>query len=338
VERSAVLAPKGVIALLVPSSLSDLAGYQAARVCLRETHEPAEPLEEFGEDAFPGVVQPCFGLIAVPRSADGSFRPRELVHSAEETLSPGRPFLLSERAVQRAEAALEAPPPELLALSGLPTFPAHHFRELGFQSDRRVTAELLRRGSPPEGAVLLLEGKDVREFHQGAPSAHLLLPGAGSPKVRLRAVSEYQQVEFVLRQTARFPIAALHGGGAFRNSLLAGYGDDRFSAEVLVALLNSTLLRAFHLARHRDARQRTFPQVKLQHLRALPAPPAEGFLLTRRDELADLTRRATLAGGPEPRDRLRLDALVADSYGLEEEARVRVTFWFERRLSSLRDS
>jgi hypothetical protein len=57
-------------------------------------------------------------------------------------------------------------------------------------------------------------------------------------------------------------------------------------------LLNSTLYRALHLAARRDARQGVFPQVKVAHLRSLPAPPVSRV----RVRVAELAERASDSG------------------------------------------
>ena len=53
VERAAALAPRGTIALIVPSPLSDLDGYRPVRHVLAESHTPREPLLELGAQAHP---------------------------------------------------------------------------------------------------------------------------------------------------------------------------------------------------------------------------------------------------------------------------------------------
>jgi hypothetical protein len=91
---------------------------------------------------------------------------------------------------------------------------------------------------------------------------------------KVKPAGDYLRVAFVIRQTAKVTIAALHRGMPFRNSLLAGFAHPEYSPELMVALLNSALYRALHLSRQRDARQAAFPQVKIAHLRSLPAPPS----------------------------------------------------------------
>jgi hypothetical protein len=69
-------------------------------------------------------------------------------------------------------------------------------------------------------------------------------------------------------------MAALHDAPTyFRNSVLAGNGIEGIPHAAIVALLNSELFAWFHWCRNRDARQQSFPQVKVSHLCALPRPP-----------------------------------------------------------------
>jgi hypothetical protein len=120
----------------------------------------------------------------------------------------------------------------------------------------------------------------------------------------------------VIRQTARYPIAALHRGLPFRNSLLAGFSVAGLPPGLVVGLLNSSLYRALHLALRRDARQATFPQVKIAHLRALPHPPQNprGWQL-----IAQLTAELTRSG-VESSLIGRLDAAVFSLFSLEAAA------------------
>ncbi len=320
VERAAELAPRGVIGLLLPSPLADLDGYRPVRRALTRTHAVAEPLLEFGQDAFATVTQPCFALIAAPN----------------EEASEGRDaaFRLVERQRRDGAAAEVKTPRAIERLSERPSFPRELFGEMGFQSNRVVTERLFRRGVPGEGHDYpLLEGKDVAEFRVGSARLFLkpdrdLLSKLG---VKLRPESEYQRVSFVVRQTAKVTIAALHSGLPFRNTLIAGFRHELLQPEVMVGLLNSALYRALHLSRQRDARQATFPQVKVAHLRALPLPPLDVELLGR---IASLARRATREG-VSPSLRTELDSAVFDAFDVSTTEREEVLDFIRQRAPEL---
>lgn len=316
VELAARLAPAGRIALLVPSPIADLDGYRPMRCVLTRTHRVHTELMEYGQDAFEGVVQPCFGLIA---DADPT------------SLEDETPFVLVERSGLAAAAERVEAPTCLARLETLARFPADCFKEYGFQTAAEVTREMLWRGDSPTALYdyPLLEGKDVSEFSVGAPRVYLHADRERLRRLscRLRERDDYQQVELVVRQTAKYTIAALHTGMPFRNSLLAGFGCDGYTAAALVGLLNSTLLRSIHLAARRDARQRTFPQVKVAHLRALPAPRPN----RERGHELDALVRAIGNGSPSAEQRERLDRLVYAWYELSTEDACSVDAFYRER-------
>ena len=308
VERALKLAPQGTVALVVPSPIADLDGYRAVRRVVRSSHAPCEPMLEFGQDAFASVTQPCFALIA------------EASTGTTQQQAGESPFRLEERQRAGAVAAEVLPPTALSEIAKLPAFPRELFGEMGFQTTSTVTQKLLLRGPVPDARhdYPLLEGRDVREFSEGEPRLFLAPdPRAlAEARCRVRDRNDYQRVRFVIRQTARYPIAALHRGLPFRNSLLAGFDVDGLPPGLVVGLLNSSLYRALHLALRRDARQATFPQVKVAHLRGLPQPPldSEGH-----ERIAGLTIELTRDGvGPGSLD--RLDAAVFGLFSLESAA------------------
>jgi hypothetical protein len=310
VELSARLAPTGVVALLIPSPLSDLEGYRPVRSALAATHQVCEPLLELGQDAFESVTQPCFALVAAPRRA------------AEA--APGRSFVLSERRSAAARAAELCTPPALERLGSLPRFPSELFGEMGLQTSSAITRQLLYRGSEPpvEFSYALLEGRSIAEFELKAPRLFLkpdqqLL---AQHRCRLREASDYRRVKLVVRQTAAITIAAAHDGTPFRNSLLAGFELSDFPFELTLGLLNSTLYRALHLAARRDARQGAFPQVKIAHLRALPAPPRSAGC----ESIAALASQASREGlSLELRRALDQAVYAAFSISAEEAQEIR---------------
>jgi hypothetical protein len=323
VERAAALAPHGSVGLLLPSPVADLDGYRHVRRIITQSHVVREPLLEFGQDAFASVTQPCFALIADAKSPGA------------ERVGETRPFRLVERQRREGAAAEVRPPPALVRLSEYPPLPSELFGEMGFQSRRLVTERLFRRGSSGAGYDYpLLEGKDIHEFRQGSPRLFLKedRPLLGKLGCRLRSMEDYRRVRFVVRQTAKVPIAALHGGLPFRNTLRAGFAHPQYSPELMVGLLNSVLYRALHLAARRDARQATFPQVKIAHLRSLPRPPEQPGLWSRLQELA---LRATDSGVDEGL-RNALDDCVFELFELAQEDRASILEFVASRAPELK--
>jgi len=273
-------------------------------------------LLEFGQDAFEGVTQPCFALVA---------------DAAPDAVQSGERWQLCER--QRASAAattLEVPAVLELLQRAAP-LARDHFGEMGFQTSKLASQRLLLRAPEADApyTLALLEGRNVSEFAEGPPKLFLCADPEQLKKAgcRLRPLADYQRVDFVVRQTASVPIAALHGGLAFRNSLLAGFGSEEHNAALLVALLNSSLYRALHLAGQRDARQAAFPQVKIKHLRALPRPPRSPRLWRALERLA----LAQTERGASSAARADLDALVFDLFGIPDDHRAAVLGFLKGR-------
>jgi hypothetical protein len=322
IERAAELAPAGTVALLLPSPVADLRGYAAARRVLTKTHLVSEPLLEFGQDAFAGVTQPCFALVAEPRQ--------------QSTIGSEDRWSLVERQRAGITAELLRRPAVLELLLQAEKLPRELFREMGFQSTRRATERLLRRADEPDEHYCypLLEGRDVREFREGPARLFLnadpaMLAWAGC---RARPCADYGRVGFVVRQTAKVPIAAQHSGLPFRNSLLAGVASAPYQTDFLVGLLNSALYRALHIAEQRDARQAVFPQVKLSHLRSLPRPP---FCGERWERIAALAAAAWREQAASVELRTALDREVFELFGVPADHSAAVLAFLGERAPEL---
>jgi hypothetical protein len=229
-----VLREGGYLGLVIPSSLSELGGYSPTRLAHDQLCDFPEEMVDFGEGQFIGVTQPCMALVS-RRCAGG------------RGASAGRPWPM-----QRADLSPQAR--ELIArLSALPTLPPELFGERGVQSDRELLRHFQQTPAPSgRFDTAIREGTDVREFELLAPRWHVDRAALG---VRLRTAEEFRRVGALVRQTARYPIAALSDGLAFRNSLLAVFGAPGWPAAALVTLLNSALIRWLHYMRFRDARQ-----------------------------------------------------------------------------------
>jgi SAM-dependent methyltransferase len=289
VERAAaMLRPGGRLGLVVPASMLELGGYAAARRAHDALCVPDPRLSCFGEGRFDGVTQPCAALVSTRREAPW----------AE---ADGRRWGSSGDHLDAAGAALLA-----RAVAWQP-LPAALFAERGL---RCALGDLLT--APRTGGVPVREGRDVSAFTLATPRLWAPL------ELAERSVSALRGVSFLVRQTARFPIAARTDGAWFRNSLLAGLEHPDWPARLVVPLLNASFVRWLHHARHMDARQPVLPQVKLSHLRTIPAPP----LLTPRLRDALMAREWTDAAAVP-----LLDRLVHEAYGLDAAERACVEAW-----------
>jgi hypothetical protein len=231
---------------------------------------------------------------------------------------------------RRAEALVEVPDaawplerPDLDALSlalfeklGRAPLPERLFGERGLQAMGADTTHLSVQRDQRH-SVPIRAGSDIEAFRLREPSRYADPTWFGR---RLRPSEEWTRVRFVVRQTARAPVAALSDGVAFRNSLLAGFEDDQYPAAFLVAYLNSSPIRWLHYVRHRDARQ-GMPQLKVLHLRRTPEPPSRELV----DELTAFGLELSSGGRRWDRDaQARLDRKVATAFGLSSEERARI--------------
>jgi hypothetical protein len=300
-----VLRDGGYLGLVVPSSLSELGGYAPTRVAHDQLCDFPGELLDFGEGQFAGVTQPCMALVS-RRSASG----RRLG-------GVGQPWPVQRRDLDSSARALIA------RLARLPALPPGLFGERGVQSDRELLRHfLLSSAATGRFCTAIREGTDVREFELCAPRWHVDRAALGT---RLRTADEFRRVTVLVRQTARYPIAALSDGTAFRNSLLAVFATAEWPATLLVALLNSALIRWLHYMRFRDARQPILPQLKIGHLRSIPAPPpAASGGVARLAELGQRSSAELALGGSARR---QLDELVFESYELSAAERELVSRW-----------
>jgi hypothetical protein len=303
VQRAAsLLRPGGRLGLVVPTSISDLGGYQPTRRAHDVLCEVDTELPDFG-DAFDGVFQPSMGLLSTRRSAPLSS-------------ASGAPWRVARHDLDGPARAL------LDRLASLSPLPAECFGERGFQTTGDDAARLLPTGTPsPPFVVPIREGADVRAFQALPPRLHLDPSGLEG---RLRAPAAFRAVAVLVRQTARFPIAALADGLAFRNSILAGFaagGCDRFA---LCAWLNAAPIRWLHFMRYRDARQ-GMPQVKIAHLRSIPRVPDEHVATMQRlgEEIGARNR------GVSASEQGALDEAAGCALGLSEAERALVAAWAE---------
>jgi hypothetical protein len=305
VYRSATLLRRGGrLGLILPTSVADLDGYRATRTSHDELCVVDAQLPDWGDGVFAGVFQPSMALLSTRRQVTTS-------------LAGATTWPLSHDDLCATERQL------LERLRRLPRLPSELFGERGFQTTRDDQA-YLRRSSQPSAPfrVALREGADLGEFRARPPQ---LFADPDPLMGRLRPPAEWGKVALLIRQTARFPIAAPNDGSAFRNSILAGFASPAWPAPLLLCLLNSGLVRWLHFTMHRDARQ-GMPQLKVGHLRSLPALPSD--VPRARAALAQLgSKLAARNAGITAPERAELELLVAEAFALSAVEREAIARW-----------
>lgn len=299
---ASLLRPGGRLGLVLPTSMSDLGGYAPTRRAHDALCVCDEELPDFG-DVFDGVFQPSMGLLSTRR--------QEAAAALEGATWPlARSDLDGE-----TRAMLEA-------LGARPKLPPHLFGERGFQTMGEDVRKLHAHAGPEDAHPAGLRvGGDIEPFLRKPPGLYCDPAVFGG---RFRPEAEWKTVRVLIRQTARYPMAALADGIAFRNSILAGFADETWSAFFLVAYLNASPVRWFHYVQHRDARQ-GMPQMKIAHLRALPAPEAGSRAVV---ELEGMGRMIGLRNeGIRPEEQEEIDRLAGEALGLGEAARERIRGW-----------
>lgn len=296
----------GRLGLVLPTSVADLAGYAATRSAHDALCSVDGELPDWGDGAFDGVFQPCMALLSTRRQREPEAEPASAEALPREAGVPSVWPLRNDQLGGLERRLLER-------LSRLPRLPPDAFGERGFQTTEDDLAHLSRRPRAcPPYTLALREGADVGEFRALPPQ---LFADPSRLEGRLRKPEDWRRVKLLIRQTARYPMAAFSDGEGFRNSILAGFDTPGVRAALLLGLLNSSLLRWLHYTQQRDARQ-GMPQLKVGHLRALPAPPADAELA--RAAIERLARRlGDSNGGVDAELRAELDTAVNAAFGLD---------------------
>lgn len=176
------------------------------------------------------------------------------------------------------------------------------------------------------GNPALRRGRDLQAYRLGPATACLASerPDRSGAYFRIGELTSYRAFPVLLRQTADRPIAALHTWPTyFRNSLLACRGVPGLDPAFVVAVLNAPTAAAWHRLRHRDARQRAFPQVKVGHLSAQPLPIGDRSANARLHDAVAERVRALLHATPEriQRERSAIEEQIVAAFDLTSRAR-----------------
>ena len=217
----------------------------------------------WGENVFPGVVTPALTFIT-----DKSY--------CDATRLEAVDGVSSERTIKCGDAWIPVSPHQDLIekLTELSSPLESCFADPGVHTGNCSKKLILPLSEAPPDAVPVLEGKQVARYFCRRPAKALRLGYKKREKeyFTIRPVERYQNAQFVIRQTASYPIVGPRKhADYFRNSLLALYPpDDDRDVRFVVAILNSSLMRYVYSVLIRESAQRAFPQVKVRSLRSLP--------------------------------------------------------------------
>jgi len=308
---------------VLPLQASFQDGYRQVRRAVNTSGRTVR-VYDVGESAFPGVSQAAGIFAAEPTKAvdPSTFSSRSIWQPSNVPVGIGAPY---------AEDGL--PAGVFRHLASLPKMPLQAFSDPGVHSGniaKFLFEDIDSTAATDESWAPVREGKDIGAYFCGAPRRRLNVTPVVSDGqyCRIGKGQRYVETPVLIRQTANRPIAARHRQPTyFRNSLLACAGIDGVPHEVLLAVLNSSLIAKWYRRNARDASQRSFPQIKVRQLRQIPMFRVQrlggGSGLQAR--LADLVHQAEQTVGraqqqhPDETLMREIELVVLQLYGIGDE-------------------
>lgn len=282
-ERAIKLLSRRFASFIVPDQVGHLAGYHSIRdIALRQAG--LVEVRYWGEHVFRGAITPALTLVLDKENAnckttvfdkEGDERSGSIVQGGTWNFSPS--IALIQRLRERSFSL-----GKLVGDCGIRTTAA---KEQVFSLD-----------SVKGRFVPTLEGKQIQRYACAPPEVAVRTDSKKS--LYLGNEERRRQAQFVIRQTAAFPIVGPREHAVnFRNSLLALFAPPEGGVDIryIVALLNSKVLRFVYTETVRESQQRTFPQVKVGALQTLPIREIDFSNVSERrvhDELVQLVTDA----------------------------------------------
>ncbi len=250
-----------IVSFIVPDQVGHLDGYRIVRDTLEQGSRLAH-VRYWGEKVFTGVTTPALTFVADrgyigPTTivlTDGTDQQLTVASGSKWTAAKNDGLLQKLQQVGRSLGEMVADP--------------------GVHTGNCSGKLILPLSVPGVGVVPVLEGKQVSRYRCESPvkGVQLQYKARSGEYFTIRPKDRYVRAEFVIRQTAPYPIVGpREHADYFRNSLLALYPpppplDIRF----FVGLLNSRVIRFVYCATVQESQQKAFPQVKVRSLRQLP--------------------------------------------------------------------
>jgi hypothetical protein len=299
---------RGLVSMIVPAQVGHLSGYGRLRSRIMESGDLLE-VRYWGEEVFDGVTTPSLTFL----SSRGHREPERSTLVIDEggkgiRFRPRGDDLWYSSPSRKACEQLRERHPTLETFSD----PGVH--------TGNVAARIILK-EPRAGAVRVLEGRRVHPFRCDAPDRWLdkAYEAREGEYFRIGPERVYVDTDIVLRQTAGRPIAARHIYRChFRNSVLALRVSEPFSVEYLLGVLNSDAAGWIYASLCYEARQRSFPQVKVHALKNVPIPdPSAPLNRGKATEIGDIVRLVESQQVPERTLLEDLNQVVWAIYGVE---------------------
>jgi hypothetical protein len=306
-ERSAKELSRRLVSFIVPDQVGHLAGYRSLRELLAREGRVVE-VRYWGEHVFKGVVTPALTFVLDRGSREGETR----IANADGTehrvrIEGGRAWSASS-----SQSLLDK-------LRERSTSIRRYLADCGVRTTD-AKRQVVGLGEVRGKFVPVLEGRQIGRYSCAPPEVAVRLD-AGS-KVFVSREEKYAKAEFLIRQTAAYPVVGPREHATyFRNSLHALYPPDNgWDVRYVVGLLNSKLLRFAYMATVREAHQRVFPQVKLGPLGELPVRDLRLDVVEEKaqhDRVVDLVAgmlatKQQLARTDDPASKLELEERARD--------------------------
>jgi hypothetical protein len=268
IQRSVRKLSRRFVAFIVPAQVGYLDRYAPTRKSI-DTESRLRQVHYWGEDVFDGVVTPSLSFVA-DKQHGGSV---EVATSGGSSRPLARPKVGSAWRIVPGAAVLAKMRADAWYLDKEVGDPGVHTGNCA-----KLLIHKTEDALPSDLPVL--EGKQIFRYRCAPPKKVLRADYVpiGKEYFRISKEARYSDADFVIRQTAAYPVVGPRRHAThFRNSLLALYAAPApLDTHYVVGLLNSSLLRFAYRAQVQEAGQRAFPQVKVKSLRALPLKKIDG--------------------------------------------------------------
>lgn len=261
------------LGFVLPASFAHLDAYRKLRAAVREVCHVEEPMQILDEDAFAGVIHESLILIARRRESPAAARdtsPFQVKQREAPSASGDDGVIAGSRRRDQVASEDEA---RVEQMRRRPKPAPEMFGDIGVHTGNCARKLILNEYTP--GSVPVLEGKDISAFACGPPRRWLALSyePAEDEYFRVGSAEKFSAAQVIIRQTASAIVACGNPSKLFfRNSVLGCFPPEGVDVGWVLAWLNHELITLYHQATVFESGQKTFPQVKIRHLRNLPCP------------------------------------------------------------------